>query len=138
MPYIPPYLAQSYVPYGQQYQPTVQVPQLQSTSFINVPSEEVARRWEVAPNRTERFIDDNKGYFYTKSVGASILEPPVFERYKIVKEQNNFDQPQVSTTAAVEADLSEYMTKAEFEDYKSIINDMQDIVKELKGDAKSS
>ena len=30
--------------------------------------------------------------------------------------------------------MSEYMTKTEFESYKTIIDDMQKIVKELNGD----
>lgn len=138
MAYIPPYSPQGYMNYGQQFQTSMPMQQMPLTTFINVPSEEVARRWDVAPNRTERFIDDNRGYFYSKSVGASILEPPVFKKYKIVEEAGNFDAPQASTAAAAEVDLSDYMTKSEFESYKSIIDDMQEIVKELKGDGKSS
>ena len=34
----------------------------------------------------------------------------------------------------VAPDMSEYMTKTEFESYKTIIDDMQKIVKELNGD----
>ena len=106
--------------------------QTATTVFINVPSEDVARRWDIAPNTTGKFIDENKGYIYTKSVGASILEPPVFEKYRVVKEteESNESEPQNSQP---EPDLSEYMTKSEFETYKTIIDEMQEVVKELKG-----
>ena len=132
-----PYYQPSYYPQQNllaHYPQTAMPQQPQTTVFYNVPSEDVARRWNVEPNTTARFVDDNDGYFYTKTVGASILEPPVFEKYKIVKEGNNNNNVDCPQRAAIaEADLSEYMTKAEFEDYKSIINDMQEIVKELKG-----
>lgn len=115
----------------QQYQQNM-MNQTATTVFINVPSEDVARRWDIAPNTTGKFIDENKGYIYTKSVGASILEPPVFEKYRVVKEteEANESEPQNSQP---EPDLSEYMTKSEFETYKAIIDEMQEVVKELKG-----
>ena len=132
-PYYPP----SYYPVTQptmpNFAPNMLAQQPQVTVLYNVPSEDVAYRWNVEPNRSVNFINENQGYIYKKSVGASILEPPVFERYKLVKESNNVDTPQASTTAVAEADLSEYMTKSEFEAYKTIIDDMQEIVKELKG-----
>lgn len=132
-PYYPP----SYYPVSQptmpNFAPNMLAQQPQVTVLYNVPSEDVAYRWNVEPNRSVNFINENQGYIYKKSVGASILEPPVFERYKLVKESNNVDTPQASTTAVAEADLSEYMTKSEFEAYKTIIDDMQEIVKELKG-----
>ena len=53
-----------------QYQPTVPMQQTQTTIFVNVPNEDVARRWDVSPNSTARFINENEGYFYSKSVGA--------------------------------------------------------------------
>ena len=112
-----------YNPYAYPPFPQAQSPPMQQnvTYFVNVPSEEVARRWNVDPNTTTRFIDENNGYFYIKSVGASILESPVFERYKISKDSE--ERPPTD----------EYLTKSEFESYKVIINDMQEIVKELKG-----
>ena len=132
-----PYYQPSYYPMSQpampNFTPNMIAQQPQVTVLYNVPSEDVAYRWNVEPNRSVNFINENQGYIYKKSVGASILEPPVFERYKLVKENNNIDTPQASTTAAVEADLSEYVTKSEFEAYKTIIDDMRDIVKELKG-----
>ena len=81
-PYYPP----SYYPVTQptmpNFAPNMLAQQPQVTVLYNVPSEDVAYRWNVEPNRSVNFINENQGYIYKKSVGASILEPPVFERYK--------------------------------------------------------
>lgn len=127
----------------QQYQQNMQMPQpqpqTQSNAIIHVPSEEVARRWDVAPNSSVTFIDDSKPYCYTKSMGMSMLEAPVFKRFRLVEEAEaapiSEDQTAAEQLASTpQIDLSAYMTKAEFESYKSIIEDMQKIVKELNGD----
>lgn len=127
----------------QQYQQNMQIPQpqpqTQSNAIIHVPSEEVARRWDVAPNSSVTFIDDSKPYCYTKSMGMSMLEAPVFKRFRLVEEAEaapiSEDQTVAEQPASIpQIDLSAYMTKAEFESYKSIIEDMQKIVKELNGD----
>lgn len=129
-----PYLTQQgYNPYVQAMMQQYQMPsygqQAQTTTFYNVPSEDVARRWEVSPNSTARFIDDNKQYVYMKSVGMSILEPPVFERYKLVKDSE--EQPPIEVEKASSVDMSQYMTKSEFESYKTVIDDIQKFMKEM-------
>lgn len=127
----------------QQYQQNMQMqqpqPQAQSNAIIHVPSEEVARRWDVAPNSSVTFIDDSKPYCYTKSMGMSMLEAPIFKRFKLVEETEPVPASDGQTvsdqqTPMPQVDLSAYMTKAEFESYKAIIEDMQKIVKELNGD----
>ena len=122
----------------QQYQHMPQQ-QSQSNTIIHVPSEEVARRWDVAPNSSVTFIDDSKPYCYTKSMGMSMLEAPVFKRFRLVEEAeptaiNNNQEASDQTQTTSQIDLSAYMTKKEFESYRKIIEDMQKIVKELNGD----
>lgn len=127
----------------QQYQQNMQMqqpqPQAQSNAIIHVPSEEVARRWNVAPNSSVTFIDDSKPYCYTKSMGMSMLEAPVFKRFRLEEETEPVPASDGQTvsdqqTPMPQVDLSAYMTKAEFESYRVIIEDMQKIVKELNGD----
>ena len=127
----------------QQYQQNMQMqqpqPQAQSNAIIHVPSEEVARRWDVAPNSSVTFIDDSKPYCYTKSMGMSMLEAPVFKRFKLVEETEPVPASDGQTvsdqqTPMPQVDLSAYMTKAEFESYRAIIEKKQKIVKELNGD----
>ena len=139
MAYPNPYFPTNYNPYPVQYPQVMgqnmqmQQTQPQSSSFIHVQSETQAREWAVAPNTSITFIDDTKPYCYTKSMGASLLEPPVFKRFKLVEEDISDNTTNQSTTTTQQIDLSEYLTKAEFEEYKSVIEDMQKIVKELNG-----
>lgn len=133
-----PYFPTNYNPYPVQYpqvmgQMQMQQAQPQSSSFIHVQSETQAREWAVAPNTSITFIDDTKPYCYTKSMGASLLEPPIFKRFKLVEEDISDNTTNQSTTTTQQLDLSEYLTKAEFAEYKSVIEDMQKIVKELNG-----
>lgn len=106
--------------FGNQYgygQSVMQQPQM--TTFINVPSEEVAYKWRVDPNTSVNFINENEGFVYRKSVGMSILEPFLFEVYRLEKvgDNNPKNEEQVQNTSNV--DLSNYITKSEFESYKA-------------------
>lgn len=108
--------------WGNQYsynQPVMQQPLI--TPFINVPSEEVAYNWRVEPNTSKNFINEKEGYAYIKSVGSSILEPFLFEVYQLVKIGDNRQkegQIQSQDVSNTNVDLSDYITKSEFEAYK--------------------
>lgn len=134
-----PYYPQNFNPYNPYAQlPQTSVPvqqQNQSTSFIHVQSEEQAREWSVAPNSSMTFIDDNAPFCYTKTMGGSMLEPPVFKRFRLVEEPLEPKRPQQQHMASSNI---EYMTKSDFEPYKAIIDEMQKIVKELNGSGESS
>ena len=123
----------------QQYQQNMSN-QNQVTVFYNVPSEEVARRWDVVPNNTVNFINTNEGYIYIKSAGNSILEPAKFTKIRLTEETDEVPvqaQAQEAIPEQPQIDLNNYITKTEFEEkiksYDNIINDMQEVVKELKG-----
>lgn len=123
----------------QQYQQSMSS-QNQVTVFYNVPSEEVARRWDVAPNNTVNFINTNEGYIYIKTAGNSILEAAKFTRIRLTEEADEVPvqaQVQEPISEHPQIDLNNYITKTEFEEkfksYDNIINDMQEVVKELKG-----
>lgn len=77
-----------YYPVG--YQPYQMQPQ--TTGFIRVPSEEVARNWNVMPGASATFINENAPYCYTKTVGASQLDGYQFKKYRLVEED---DAPQL-------------------------------------------
>jgi len=94
-----------YAPYGyqpQQYQiPMQNVPQNNQpvqqqpnrSDFVLVRSEDEARNYPVAFGNTVTFKHENEPYMYTKTMGMSQLDRPVFERYKLVKEAVT-EQPQ--------------------------------------------
>ena len=90
MAYPNPYYQQNYNAYQQA---AIQQFQPQSSMIIHVQSEAQAREWAVAPNSSVTFIDDSKPYCYTKSMGMSQLEPPVFKRFRL--EEEDATQPQI-------------------------------------------
>lgn len=105
---------QGYNPY-QQYQPSFQQQiqnqpnfqqsqqqiqqQIQNGGFVSVHNENEARNYPIAPGNSVTFKDENAPYVYTKTQGFSQLDRPVFEKYRLVKEEEY--QPQQVTQNAV-------------------------------------
>lgn len=87
MPYYP-YFSQN-MPQMPQMPPMPQVQQQNNTrsDFVVVRSEEEARNYPVAFGNTVTFKHESEPYMYTKTMGVSQLDRPVFERYKLIKEQ---------------------------------------------------
>lgn len=87
MPYYP-YFSQN-APQMPQMPPMPQVQQQNNTrsDFVVVRSEEEARNYPVAFGNTVTFKHESEPYMYTKTMGVSQLDRPVFERYKLIKEQ---------------------------------------------------
>lgn len=106
------------------------------TTFINVPSEQVARQWDLPPNTTGNFININDGYIYLKTTGSSILEPYKFVRIRLEEEPDE-QTPVAQEQAKSQVNLDNYITKeelqAKLEPYENTIKEMQEVVKELKG-----
>lgn len=121
---------------GQFQQQTAQSqaqPQQQSAvqmgGFIRVPSEEVARNWNVAPGTSATFINENAPYCYTKTVEMSQLDRPKFDKYRLVKEEDTpapapMDSPVSHEKAPQRSEgcgmnnLSEYALKTELEEVR--------------------
>ena len=73
-----PYLMQN-----QNYAPQQQQTQ---SPFIPVRNELEARNYPVAYGNSVTFKDENAPYVYSKTMGFSQLDKPVFEKYRLVKE----------------------------------------------------
>ena len=54
--------------------------------FVHIPSENDARNYPVAPGNSVTFINDNAPYCYTKTMGFSQFDAPVFRKFKIIEE----------------------------------------------------
>lgn len=80
-------------PYQQQLIQQMQAQQ-SSNNFVHVPSEDVARAYSVAPGGSVTFINDNAPYCYTKTVGFSQFDTPVFRKFRLVEETNSSEQSQ--------------------------------------------
>ena len=94
----------SYFPTG--YQPfqyqQMQQPIQTQNSYLPVRSEEEARNYPVAPGNIMTFFDETKPYCYKKAMGASPLDRPVFEKYRIVKEEIPEPRPQAEPIPSAE------------------------------------
>ena len=59
----------------------------QMSGFVSVRSEAEARNYPVAYGNSVTFKDETSPYIYTKTMGFSQLDRPVFDKYKLVKEE---------------------------------------------------
>ena len=93
-----PYQQQIQPNYQQQAYPQAQMqmaaqnqqtqPQIQNGGFIQVHNEDEARNYPIAPGNSVTFKDENAPYVYTKTMGFSQLDRPIFEKYRLVKEDD--------------------------------------------------
>lgn len=87
---MPNYYGQ-YYPAQNNYPMPMNVPaqtqQIQNGGFVCVRSEEEARNYPVAIGNSVTFKDESSSYIYTKTMGFSQLDRPIFEKYKLVKEE---------------------------------------------------
>lgn len=115
-------------PYGQnlynyalqQTQPTPQ-PQIQMSGFVTVQSEDEARKWGIAPGNSITFKDESAPYIYTKTMGFSQFDTPVFEKYKLVK----VEEPKPLPVDNAESN--------ELEEIKKEISAIRSEIAEIKG-----
>jgi hypothetical protein len=123
--------------YPQYYQPNYQFQQqpqiqqnmqIQNGGFISVPSEEVARNYPVAHGNSVTFKDENAPYVYTKTMGFSQLDRPIFEKYKLVREDD------VPSTPALVADgvSNENIENKSLDELKALIDENKKEIEELK------
>ena len=86
----------AYSPYPYQQYPYQQYPitqpqqqqQVQNNGFVSARTIEEAYNWPIAPGNSITFKIENTPYVCTKTKGFSPLEQPVFERYRLVKEED--------------------------------------------------
>ena len=116
-----------YYPYFQQNAPQMpqmpQMPQFQQqnntrSDFVVVRSEDEARNFPVAFGNTVTFKNESEPYMYTKTMGMSQLDRPVFEKYKLIKEQAQ------ETKAPVKNDLEQIVARIQ-EETKTIWKEIE-------------
>ncbi len=87
MPY--PYY-QNYGNYNPMYyqQPQQHNQQIQNGGFVSAPSMDYARSYPVAPGNSVTFKIESQPYICTKTLGFSQLDQPIFEVFRLEKEDN--------------------------------------------------
>lgn len=132
MPNYNGYYPTNYQPYYQpmqqmQFPQQVQLQQQKQNEFIRVRSKEEAMNYPVAPSNSVTFINEVAPYCYVKTMGASQLDRPVFETYKLVKEEE-----ESKTITAEEKQL-----KNDYSELKSSIEKIVKDVDDLKASVKT-
>lgn len=120
-----------------QQQAQMQQPQIQNGGFIQVHNEDEARNYPIAPGNSVTFKDENAPYVYTKTMGFSQLDRPIFEKYRLVKEddiQAAQNQP-VSVANNQTANMIDYALKADLTalqaDFSAEIEALKQRIEEL-------
>ena len=131
----------AYNPY-QQYQPNFQQQmqnqsnyqqsqqQIQNGGFVSVHNENEARNYPIAPVNSVTFKDENAPYVYTKTQGFSQLDRPVFEKYRLVKEEE-YQPQQVAQSAPTSAENAKQANNIDYA-LKSDLRALWDEIEALK------
>lgn len=134
----------AYNPY-QQYQPNFQQQmqnqsnyqqsqqQIQNGGFVSVHNENEARNYPIAPGNSVTFKDENAPYVYTKTQGFSQLDRPVFEKYRLVKEEE-YQPQQVAQNAPASAEKTEQASNIDYalkSDLRALWDEIETIKKRI-------
>lgn len=126
--------------YGPYYQPNTQMyqqpapaqaaapMQIQNGGFVSVRNEVEARNYPIAPGNSITFKDETAPYVYTKTMGFSQLDRPVFEKYKLVKED--------AAESSSEAHTGDFDLKAmsdSIDTFKTEIEAIWDEIEDIRG-----
>ena len=131
---------QAYPNYNQMYlpqlqpiqQPQQQTSQIQNGGFVVVKDIAEAMNYPVAPGNSVTFKNENQPYIYTKTLGFSQLDQPIFEVFKLVKEEraeapiNALEEPVAQFLTIDEANV----LKAEMDGLKAEIQFLKDLIED--------
>jgi hypothetical protein len=104
--------------------------QIQNGGFICVSSEEDARRYPVAPGNSVTFKNENAPYVYTKTMGFSQLDRPLFEKFRLVKEEDiEVQKEENQDNKASQSEPTKYLVQ---EDLSPLVKDIKNIQTKIK------
>lgn len=101
--------------------------QTQSSGFVSVRNIEEAMRYPVAPGNSVTFKDETSPYVYTKTMGFSQLDRPIFEKYRLVKEESA-EPPKNEPSGK----FTEYALKSDCRALQEEIESLKRMIKEIK------
>lgn len=99
---------------------------IQNGGFVLVKSINEAMNYPVAPGHSVTFKNENQPYIYTKTLGFSQLDQPMFEVFKLVKEEGCVNEP------VSEAPSIDYLPLEEAELMKVQLNELKAEIDFLK------
>lgn len=106
-------------------------PQIQNGGFVMVKDINEAMNYPVAPGNSVTFKNENLPYIYTKTLGFSQLDNPIFEKFRLVKEENEQIEPVIEREND-NVPFVEYVTKEEADNLRTEINVLKEEINFLK------
>lgn len=103
--------------------------QIQNGGLISIPNEDEARKYPVAPGNSVTFKDENAPYVYTKTMGFSQLDRPLFEKFRLVKEE---DTPALDKAQDIPINKSEEIKYLVQEDLTPMVKDIKNLQTKIK------
>ena len=105
--------------------------QIQNGGFVMVKDINEAMNYPVAPGNSVTFKNENLPYIYTKTLGFSQLDNPIFEKFRLVKEVDEQIEEVVDTTEN-NVTFVEYVTKEEADNLRTEIDNLRTEINVLK------
>ena len=106
---------------------------IQNAGFVSVQSEEEARMYPMQHGMSVTFRDENSPYIYVKTIGFGQLDTPIFEKYRLTKEDAQSTRRAEIAPQREETDkLSNYVTKAEYGQICNEIDELRETVEKLR------
>lgn len=130
------------VPQMQNVSPAQPQQQIMDGGFVYVQGEPEAVKYPVAHGYSVTFKDETAPYLYKKTVGFSLLDVPVFEKYRLVKEETEQESKQsaqpvsapapVSETPPQQAETPDYIKREELNAFIDRLDTLSDALDVLK------
>lgn len=127
-----PYYQNQLLQYSQQLQNAniMQNMSSQQGNFISVHNEQEARNYPVALNTSVTFIDESAPFCYVKTMGANQFDRPRFDRYRLVKEDDETAAQQMATE-----NKNRYAKQEEITALWEEINNLKSVIDVLRKDS---
>ena len=120
-------------------------PTYQNSGAIRVRNEQEARNYPVAPGNSVLFIDEMQPRLYAKTMPFSPNETPLFEVFRLVREENPKTQspiPSPDATSPANADARaredggavQFVTRKDFDALRAEIEQIENYIKKPKGE----
>lgn len=139
-PYYPQNYPQNFQNFSQNYQQSFpqnfpQTQQIQNGGFLPVRSRQEAMGYPVAPGTSVTFKDESAPYIYTKTKGFNQFDEPVFDVYKLTKEEDvsvSASEPHTDSFESKMDNLPTYALKSEFDALQELVSTLAEDVDVLK------
>jgi hypothetical protein len=133
--YYPNYQSQYSNQYQSQFPNQQPQMQIQNGGFLPVRSRQEAMNYPVAPGMSVTFKDESAPYIYTKTKGFNQFDEPVFDVYKLTKEEMpsvNVQEAHTDVFTNKTENVPQYALKSDFDALQKLVDILQNEMHNLK------